>query len=43
MYAYGRVHAEDRLFQMAFKVLVVEGRLSEHFGTKVLPMDKFMR
>lgn len=31
-YALGRVHAEDRLFQMSFKLLVVQGRLAEHLG-----------
>jgi penicillin amidase len=43
MYAIGRVHAEDRLFQMSFKRLVVQGRLAEYLGEKPLPMDKFMR
>jgi penicillin amidase len=42
-YAIGRVHAEDRLFQMTFKLLVTQGRLSEFLGEKPLPMDKFMR
>jgi penicillin amidase len=27
-YAIGRVHAEDRLFQMTFKRLIIQGRLS---------------
>ena len=31
-YALGRVHAEDRLFQMSFKLLVVQGRLAEYLG-----------
>ena len=43
LYAMGRVHAEDRLFQMCFKRLVVQGRLAEYLGEKPLPMDKFMR
>lgn len=43
LYAIGRVHAEDRLFQMSFKRLVVQGRLAEYLGEKPLPMDKFMR
>jgi acyl-homoserine lactone acylase PvdQ len=43
LHAIGRVHAEDRLFQMSFKRLVVQGRLSEYLGEKPLPMDKFMR
>jgi penicillin amidase len=43
LYALGRVHAEDRLFQMSFKLLVVQGRLSEYLGERPLPMDKFMR
>ena len=42
-YAMGRVHAEDRLFQMTMKRLVVQGRLSEYLGEVPLPMDKFMR
>lgn len=42
-YAVGRVHAEDRLFQMTMKRLVVQGRLSEYLGEVPLPMDKFMR
>ena len=42
-YAVGRVHAEDRLFQMTMKRLVVQGRLSEYLGVVPLPMDKFMR
>lgn len=42
-YAVGRVHAEDRLFQMTTKRLVVQGRLSEYLGEVPLPMDKFMR
>ena len=43
LYGMGRVQAEDRLFQMTFKSLVVQGRLSEFLGEKPLPMDKFMR
>ena len=39
----GRVQTEDRLFQMTFKSLVVQGRLSEFLGEKTLRMDKFMR
>lgn len=42
-YALGRVHAEDRLFQMCFKLLVVQGRLAEHLGELPLPMDRLMR
>jgi penicillin G amidase len=42
-YAMGRVHAEDRLFQMSLKLLVIQGRLSEFLGERPLPMDKFMR
>jgi penicillin amidase len=32
LYGMGRVHAEDRLFQMTFKSLVAQGRLSEFLG-----------
>lgn len=42
-YAWGTVLAEDRLFQMAFRQLVVQGRLAEHVGEKALDLDKYMR
>lgn len=32
MYALGWLHAEDRLFQMWFRRMRVEGRLAEHFA-----------
>ena len=32
MYAWGYVTAEDRLFQMTFRRLIVQGRLSEYLG-----------
>lgn len=43
LYGMGRVQAEDRLFQMTFKSLVGQGRLSEFLGERTLPMDRFMR
>ena len=43
LYGMGTAQAEDRLFQMTFKSLVVQGRLSEFMGEKPLKMDKFMR
>jgi penicillin amidase len=42
-YAWGTVLAEDRLFQMAFKLLVLQGRLAEHVGERAVNLDKYMR
>lgn len=42
-YAIGWVQAEDRLFQMTFKLLLIQGRLSEFLGEKALLMDQAMR
>lgn len=32
LYAWGYVDAEDRLFQIAFKRLLIQGRVSEYLG-----------
>jgi penicillin amidase len=41
--AFGYVHAQDRLFQMELIRRLADGRLSELFGEKALPSDKFFR
>jgi penicillin G amidase len=41
--AFGYVHAQDRLFQMEVLRRLADGRLSEVFGEKALPSDKFFR
>jgi penicillin amidase len=43
LYAYGWALAEDRPFQISFRQLIANGRLSEIVGEQALPMDKFMR
>jgi penicillin amidase len=43
MYGWGYVTAEDRLFQMAFKRLAGQGKLSKYLGKKALNTDKFFR
>ena len=43
LYAMGRVHAEDRLWNMHVKRLLFAGRLSELFGSRVIVLDKYMR
>ncbi len=42
-YAFGYVHARDRLFQMEILRRLADGRLSEVFGEKALNSDKFFR
>lgn len=42
-YAFGYVHAQDRLFQMEVLRRLADGRLAEVFGEKALPSDKFFR
>jgi penicillin G amidase len=42
-YAFGYVHAQDRLFQMEVLRRLADGRLSEIFGEKALDTDKFFR
>lgn len=43
MYAFGYVHAQDRLFQMEILRRLADGRLSALFGEKALDSDKFFR
>jgi len=42
-YAFGYLHAKDRLFQMEILRRIASGRLSEIVGTKTLEYDKFFR
>ncbi len=42
-FALGFVHAQDRLFQMELYRRLGEGRLSEIFGAKVIPVDELFR
>ena len=42
-FALGYVHAMDRLWQMDVSRRLVQGRLSERFGTRALPTDRLMR
>jgi penicillin G amidase len=42
-YALGYVHAQERLFQMDIERRAGEGRLSEIFGSKTIPIDKMFR
>lgn len=43
LFALGFVHAQDRLWQMEMDRRISAGRLSEVFGAKALPADKFLR
>jgi acyl-homoserine lactone acylase PvdQ len=43
MYAWGYVTSEDRLFQLAFKRLIGQGKLSKYLGKKALNVDKLFR
>ncbi|MES2796794.1 MAG: penicillin acylase family protein, partial [Bacteroidota bacterium] len=42
-FAFGFVHAQDRLFQMEIVRRLADGRLAELFGEKALASDKFFR
>lgn len=42
-FTLGYVHAQERLFQMDIARRAGEGRLSEIFGTKTIPIDKLFR
>jgi penicillin amidase len=42
-FGLGYVHAQDRLWQMLMLRRTVQGRLSEVFGARTLPIDKLMR
>lgn len=43
LYAWGHALAEDRLFQITFRLRFVQGRLSEFLGEVTLPADIMMR
>ncbi|MFZ5750463.1 MAG: penicillin acylase family protein [Pseudomonadota bacterium] len=42
-YALGFAHAQDRLWQMNILRRTVQGRLSEVFGARTVPVDEIMR
>ncbi|MDF1612860.1 penicillin acylase family protein [Stygiobacter electus] len=42
-FAIGYLHAQERLFQMDIARRAGEGRLSEIFGSKLIPIDKMFR
>lgn len=42
-YALGYVHAQDRLWQMEFQRHVVQGTLSELFGSATIKQDEYLR
>ncbi|WP_165372159.1 penicillin acylase family protein [Emticicia agri] len=42
-YAFGYVHAQDRLFQMELMRRLADGRLAELFGKDAVGSDKFFR
>ncbi len=42
-FGLGLVHAQDRLWQMTLLRRTVQGRLSEIFGPRTLPIDELMR
>jgi penicillin amidase len=42
-YAFGYVHAQDRLFQMELLRRLADGRLAEVFGKDAVASDKFFR
>ncbi|MEZ5797205.1 MAG: penicillin acylase family protein [Paracoccaceae bacterium] len=42
-YALGFVHAQDRLWQMTMLRRTAQGRLSELFGARTLPVDELLR
>ncbi|WP_010140809.1 penicillin acylase family protein [Oceanicola sp. S124] len=42
-FGLGYAHAQDRLWQMITLRRTVQGRLSELFGTRTLPVDRLMR
>lgn len=42
-FGLGYAHAQDRLWQMTIMRRTAQGRLSEVFGTRTLPVDRLMR
>jgi penicillin amidase len=43
LYGLGFVHAKDRLWQLNFYRLLVNGRLAEILGSAAVPVDFFVR
>ena len=43
LYGWGNAISEDRLFQMTFRSIFAQGRLSECFGNRTLQVDIMMR
>ena len=43
VYGLGFIHAKDRLWQLYFYRLLVQGRLSELLGSTAVPLDKYVR
>lgn len=43
LYGLGFVHAKDRLWQLNFYRLLVNGRLAEILGSAAVPVDTFVR
>ena len=43
LYGLGYVHAQDRLWSIHFKKMIIAGRTAEMFGTEGLPVDRFFR
>ncbi len=42
-YAFGYVHAQDRLWQMTLSQIAAEGRFAEFFGEDLIDFDKYQR
>ena len=42
LYGLGTIYAEDRLFQLTFRTYLVQGRLSEFVGARLLDHDTYM-
>ena len=42
-YAFGYVHAQDRLWQMTLSQIAAEGRFAEFFGEELISFDKYQR
>ena len=42
-FVLGYVHAQDRLWQMAFDRRIASGRLAEILGPQALPTDRYLR
>ena len=42
-FAFGYVHAQDRLWQMTLSQLAAEGRFAEFFGEELIEFDRYQR